>query len=452
MQDPLAALPHILSAYDVLLTPFYFLLLLFWIIRWKKKHYQQSPLKKYIIPAFVIKTFSCILLSFLYEFYYGYSDAHNYFTGATEIWNATKHNPIYGLELVFKPIEKWSPAAMEFGQYMSKPSFVAGITNMFRISGFIGMFCFGTYLPIALVISLLSFIGSWKICLVFAEEFPVYANKIAFTCLFAPSFIFWSTNIMKDPLCIFGLGLCVSALYSLMKGRFKLIHLFEMIAGALIMLSLKSYIFYLFCIAACFSIYIHLVTRVAVKLKIFLRMGLLLVMFFIVSLAVWQKSYFAEAFSGDFMNEVTTIQNSQIDAGGSLYILRGVDDLSFRGIIKTYINSLNVALFRPYPWEIPNLIATANAIESFAVLLVSFYLLIKLKIFGFFKLAFQNRILAFALLFTLLLAPLAGLVSFNFGTLVRYKTPIVPFYYTFLAIAYYKTKEKRDRLNVLDKI
>jgi hypothetical protein len=443
MQDPLAALPHILSAYDAFLTPFYFLLLLFWVIRWKKKHYDHSPLKKFIIPAFVIKAFSCILLSLLYEFYYGYSDAHNYFTGATEIWNATKHNPIYGLELVFKPIEKWSPAAMEFGQYMSKPSFVAGITNMFKISGFIGMFCFGTYLPIALVISLLSFIGSWKICLVFAEEFPAYAKKIAFTCLFAPSFIFWSTNIMKDPLCIFGLGLCVSALYNLMKGRFKFSNLLEMIAGAVIMLSLKSYIFYLFCIAACFAIYIHLVTSLAIKFKVFIRIGLLLVVFLGAGIAILEKNYFVEAFSGDFMNEVKIIQITQIDAGGSLYILPGVDDLSFIGIVKTYINSLNVALFRPYPWEIPNLIAIANAMESFAVLLLSFYLLIKLKIFGFFKFAFQNRILAFALLFTLLLAPLAGLVSFSFGTLVRYKAPMVPFYYTYLAVAYLKTKEKK---------
>ena len=61
---------------------------------------------------------------------------------------------------------------------------------------------------------------------------------------------------------------------------------------------------------------------------------------------------------------------------------------------------------------------------------------------GFFTFAFKNRILTFALIFTLILAPLAGLVSFNFGTLVRYKTPVVPFYYTYLVLLYYKAKEK----------
>ena len=445
MQDPLAALPHILSVYDVLLTPFYFLLLLFWVFRWKKKHYQHSPVGKYIVPAFAIKAFSCILLSLLYEFYYGYSDAHNYFTGATEIWNATKHHPSVGLELVFKPVEKWSLSAQEFGQYMSKPAFVAGLSNMFRISGFIGMFCFGTYIPIALVITLLSFIGSWKIFMVFAEEFPAYVKKTALTCLFAPSFVFWSTNIMKDPLCIFGLGLCVSALYSLMKGRFKMVQFIELIAGAALILSLKSYIFYLFCVAAAFSIYIHLITNAKSKLKIFIRLGMLLVVCLAAVIGIWQKNYFSEVFYGDFMGEVTSIQNSQIYAGGSLYVLPKVDDLSLPGIIRTYMNSLNVALFRPYLWEVPNVIATANALESFVVLLCTIYLLLKLKVIGFFRFAFRNRILAFSLLFTLLLAPLAGLVSFNFGTLVRYKTPIVPFYYTFLVVVYLKTKVKKER-------
>ncbi|MDN3658341.1 hypothetical protein QWZ08_21990 [Ferruginibacter paludis] len=150
------------------------------------------------------------------------------------------------------------------------------------------------------------------------------------------------------------------------------------------------------------------------------------------------------------MNEVLFIQNSQKNQGGSVYVLSNVDDFSFWGIIKTYFSSLTVALFRPYIWEIPNLIATANALESLLVFIFTFYLLIKLKITGFFSAAFKNRILTFSLIFTLLLAPLAGLVSFNFGTLVRYKAPVVPFYYTYLILLYYtvlphkKVKEKEQ--------
>ena len=439
-------LTHILSYYDAILTPVYFLIILLLLNRWKKKYYHNSPLKKYIIPAFVLKAFCCVLLALLYEFYYGYSDAHNYFTGATDVWTATKENPLYGLELVLKPIEKCSPAAQIFATYMSNREFAYTTVNMFKTAGFIGMFCFGTYLPIALFICLLSFIGSWKIFKVFVEEFPAHYKKIALTCLFAPSFVFWGTNIMKDPLCIFGLGLSVSALYNMMKGRFSFLQLLQLIAGAFIMLAFKSYIFYIFCVAGAFSIYINLMTSKKVKFKILIRLAMFALFFLVSILIIWQKNYLAEVLSSGFINEVTTIQSIQKEQGGSVYVLPNADDFSFFGILRTYFNSLNVALFRPYLWEVPNLIATANALESFIVLAFSVYLLIRLKIAGFFTFAFKNRVAAFALVFTLLLAPLAGLVSFNFGTLVRYKTPVVPFYYTYLIILYYKTKEKNAEI------
>ena len=438
----MSALPHILSFYDLILTPIYFFILLAWVILWKRKYYHNSPYKKYIIPAFIIKVICCILLALLYEFYYGFGDPHNYYTGAVEIWTATKENPLYGLELVFKPINQYSPAVQEFATHISYPAFSGEIVNIFKVSGFIGMFCFGTYLPIALFISLLSFIGSWKIFIVFAEEFPTHYKKIALTCLFVPSFVFWSTNILKDPLAIYGLGLCVSALYNLMKGRHSFLIILQMLAGAYIMFSFKIYVFYIFCIAAFFSIGVHLISNSTSKFLMRLAVFLLLLL-----LTIWgvsQKDYLFEAISVGVMKTVMTVQNVQKDQGGSAYVISNVENGNPLGIIRTYLQSLNVALFRPYFWESSNVIVFANALESSAVLLFTVYLLIKSKIIGFFTFAFKNRVLTFALVFTFLLAPLAGLISFNFGTLVRYKAPVVPFYYTYLILLYYKTKEKAN--------
>ena len=436
----MSALPHILSFYDLILTPIYFLILLAWIIFWKKKYYHDSPYKKYILPAFVIKVICCVLLALLYEFYYGFGDPHNYYTGAVEIWNATKENPLYGLDLVFKPINQYSLAEQEFATHISYPAFSVEIVNIFKVSGFIGMFCFGTYLPIALFISFLSFIGSWKIFIVFTEEFPTYYKQIALTCLFVPSFVFWSTNILKDPLCIYGLGLCVSALYNLMKRRYSFLIILQMFAGAFVMFSLKKYIFFIFCIAGFFSVGVHLISNSTSKFL--MRLGVFLVLLLLTIWGVSQKDYLFEIFSFGIMQTVTAVQNVQKDQGGSVYVITNVDSGNFFGIIRTYLQSLNVALFRPYFWESSSAIVFANALESFVVLLFTVYLLIKSKIIGFFTFAFKNRVLTFAFVFTLLLAPLAGLISFNFGTLVRYRAPVVPFYYTYLILLYYKTKEK----------
>lgn len=451
MQEQMAGSPYLLSYYDVILTPVYFLLILLWVVRWKKKYYNNSPLKKYIVPAFVLKSICCVLLACLYSFYYGYSDSQFFYAGAIEIWKATKANPLYGFELVFKPVENCSLAAQQFAIHMTREVYVSSMMNMFKISGFIGMFCFGTYLPIALIFTLLSFIGSWKIFIVFAEEFPQYSRKTALTCLFAPSFIFWSTNVLKDPLCIFGLGLCLSSLYNFMKGRGSVFRAIEMISGALIMLAFKNYIFYIFCAAAMVSIYKHFTTSSFLRFQFLLKLVMLVAMISAAILIFLKRSELIQSFSGGFMNEVMVIQNTQKQQGGAVYVLSNVDDFSLWGIIKTYLNSINVALFRPYLWEVPNLIAVANALESFLVLAFTIYLLLRSKLKGFFAIALKNRVLTFAMVFTLLLAPLAGLVSFNFGTLVRYKAPAIPFYYSYLIILYYKLKENNSGTLTTDK-
>lgn len=429
---------------DAFLTPVYFLLLLLWIIRWKNKYFKNSPIKRYILPFFILKSISCILLAFLFAFYYGYSDSLNYYEGAKNIWTAFLQNPIYGLELVFKPFNECSDAAKLLGEHIGDPKFSDNIVAMFKISGFIGMFCFGAYLPIALFITLLSFLGTWKIFMVFAEEFPRYYKKIALTCLFAPSFLFWSTNIMKEPLCIYALGLCISALYNMLKGRFKFKMIIEISVGVFLMLTLKSYIFYIFCVAAFCCICIFFLSKINKRHITVIRLVIILMFLIIILVGFLEKNNINIILTSNIINDVFVIQNSQMDVGGSSYIIPNIDDGSFFGVLKTYVLSLNVALFRPYIWETPNIISVANALESSAVMLFSFYLLYKLKIIGFFKIALENKILTFSLIFTLLLAPLAGVVSFNFGTLVRYKAPTIPFFYTYLILIYYKVKEKKN--------
>ncbi len=68
----------------------------------------------------------------------------------------------------------------------------------------------------------------------------------------------------------------------------------------------------------------------------------------------------------------------------SSYIIPNVTDFSPLGIISSYLLSLNVALFRPYLWEIRNPLMILSALESFAVLLATAFLLFKTKVIGFF--------------------------------------------------------------------
>jgi hypothetical protein len=54
---------------------------------------------------------------------------------------------------------------------------------------------------------------------------------------------------------------------------------------------------------------------------------------------------------------------------------------------------------------------------------------------------FKDNLLIFCIVFALIFSLAVGITSGNFGTLMRYKIPMMPFYYSALAIIYIKAKE-----------
>lgn len=434
-----------LTYYDAILAPIYFILILLLLIRWKRKYYSNTPIAKYIIPCFILKVCCCVFLACIINFYYGYGDMMTYFKGSQEIWNAAKESPLYGLELIFKPIENCSFGAQKYADQLINPIHPHSTLSLFKFSGFLSIFCFGTYLPIAFIFSLLAFWGTWRIFMVFYEEYPEHHKAIALGCLFAPSALLWGTNILKDPLCMYGLGLCVTSLFAIIKRRLKLVNIIEFIIGSILLISFKDYIFYIFLLGVLFTFLFRYKSRYPIIKTIFYFITII----GLVAGALWAYKNVQLLGSLVYINftesaqKIQNSQNIQTEEGASGYILPGLTDFSAWGIFRSYLLALNVALFRPYIWEVRNPLMLLNAVESTAILLLTFYLLIKTKFANFFKFALQKPILFFALIFSLLLAPLAGYVSFNFGTLVRYKFPMVPFFYTYLLLLYMDVKYKK---------
>jgi hypothetical protein len=439
----------ILNYRDVIFAPLYFIVLLRIIIIWKRKYYSNNPIGKYIVPLFLLKIACCVFLACLYHFYYGYSDSQGYYTGGREIYNATFSNPKYGMELLFKPFKDCSTQAQQFAEYVDLDDGSTNTIAMYKLTGFVAIFCFGTYLPIAFVFTLAALIGAWRIFLVFNEQFPQYRKLIALSCLFAPSALLWGTNVIKDPLCLFGLGLCITGLYKFMKRTFKLINLIEVIIGAMLLLTLKDYIFYIFIAAAIPAIYLDYLLKIKngfIKIVVHAIMCIL-----IIAVCLWMKNndnLVGEIVNKNFIEITESIQTGQMmtdDEKNSSYIIPNAADFSPLGIASSYLLSLNVALFRPYFWEIKNPLMVASAIESFAIMLFTAFLLFKTRFIGFFSFAFKDPLLLFALIFSLLMAPLAGFVSFNFGTLSRYKLPMISLFYVYLSILYASTKNKQSQ-------
>lgn len=431
-------LPYILTITDLYLTPLYILLIFFIVRKWKKRNYSDSPLRKYIYPALLCRMLGCIFLTLIFNFYYGYGDTFSYYTGAREIWEAFVKSPAIAWELIADHPRNYSSEALEFAGHSGYPGFASSYYSMFKISGVIGLLCFGSYLPIAMVFSLLSFWGTWMIFLVFNEAYPQLRKYTAITTLFIPSIIVWTNGILKEPICMFALGLCFYAFNNILKGRSVTKNFVFLILGSLILLNIKDYILYIFLTALCFWSYksfINRITsrffRVAIKGVIYLCFLIGLIYFFTNEDNQVQQSfttYFAKA--ENLQNVMVTI-NKDFNSGSG-YVLP-TNDFSSWGILRSFFLSLNVAFFRPYLWECTNPLMLLNFLESFATTLFIIFLLFKAGVVKIFQ-NLKDPLLLFSLIFSVLMAALVGFISFNFGTLIRYKTPFEPFFYTMLVI------------------
>ena len=134
---------------------------------------------------------------------------------------------------------------------------------------------------------------------------------------------------------------------------------------------------------------------------------------------------------------------------GSTYDL-GAQDGTMSGMAKIALPAINVALFRPYIWEARNLTMFVSSLESLWFLFLTLRILIKVGFFRTFSIIGETPMVLFCFIFAITFAFAVGISSYNFGTLVRYKIPFMPFYLSGLFIMEgfieKKTKKKPIKL------
>ena len=123
--------------------------------------------------------------------------------------------------------------------------------------------------------------------------------------------------------------------------------------------------------------------------------------------------------------------------GGSVYTLGDDFDFTLLGMLRKFPLAVNVTLFRPYLWEAYNPVMLLSALESFATLVLTVYILFQVGIGRLFRYLTARPIILFCLLFAVAFSFSVGISTYNFGSLVRYKIPMFPFYLSGLFILQY---------------
>ena len=131
--------------------------------------------------------------------------------------------------------------------------------------------------------------------------------------------------------------------------------------------------------------------------------------------------------------------------GANNYKLDRIDG-SISGLLRSAPLATFTALFRPLPWEIGSPTMVVSAIENTILLFFVLYSLFRIGPFKFFKITFKDPFLVYCLVFSLFFAFGVGIAGTNFGALVRYKIPLMPFFFSLIYIIRQKSISSNKKI------
>ena len=436
---------------DFLFTPVY-LLLVYFIAYTTRSRFSNSLTAPYFIPALSVKIIGAICLGLVYQFYYKGGDTFNYFDQSNVIHQAFANNLFTGLKLLLAN-GNFEPSTFEYTTqiyWYNSPSeyFVIKMTALF------GLFCDNSYSTIAIFFAIFSFSGLWATFSTLVRVAPGQSRILAWCILFVPSVFFWGSGLMKDTIALGALGW-------LFYGFHRGLILKEAVPKTIVIILISSYIIYQV------KIYILLSFLPPAVLWVFLETGksfrssasswvikpLLLIVG--ISFAYLAATTVTE---GDAKYDLDNIgRRTKINADylyrislaqqGSAYYLGDLDG-SLESMIRHSPDAVIVTLFRPFLWEVNNPLMLLAAVESliFTVFLISLFA--RPGVLNSVRALIKVPIISFCFIFCLIFSVAVGLNSFNFGTLVRYKIQLLPFYLTGIALIKYYCKQAQGRIAI----
>lgn len=410
--------------------------------------------RPYFFPALTAKILGALALGLIYQFYYSGGDTFNFHThGSRHIWDAFVDSPSKGLKLLFSDASNMRGVY----EYASKIYFINDQSSYFviRIAALFDLLTFSTYSATAVLFALISFGGGWAFFTYMCRLKPELRFWIALAVLFIPSVVFWGSGIMKDTLTFAGLGFLTFALGNIYEKRNMMSSLIIVLISVFVIFSIKKYILFCFLPAAMIWFYMLKVRSIrSVALKV------LIVPFFItivVGAAYYSLLLVGEGdtrYSLDKIAETAKITAYDIrywtgKEAGSGYSLGELDG-TFGSMLSLTPQAINVSLFRPYVWEVRNPLMALSSVEGLLLLMLTIYVMIKK--WKHLIQAFREPIVLFCFVFSITFAFAVGVSTYNFGTLSRYKIPLMPFYLlTLIFILYYENKARKvDELEITE--
>ncbi len=437
---------ELIYAQDLILVPLYLLGIFFFLSYLKKK--QPPEIRRYFLPGYYIRMAGIALFLIHHILIYtGGVDSFTYYWATNSMWEMFSINPSEVFKIIFTTTDL-SDYTYPISEFLFMPNEAFSV----RLFSVISFFCFNSYIVISLVAGLFAFGGCWKIFKIFHSLYPSHHKVLAVSTLFIPSVFFWSSVISKEILCIGAMGFLFDALYKFfIVKKNRVLHAAGILLFSYLLIRVKLYILMAFIPSLMVLLLLRWVKRLRSALLRKLAFPVILFVFGILSFLVLDTLGAAlSQFALDKIMEniVTTYKYlTQEGFAESRYTL-GEFSSTLSGVLNMAPAGINVTLFRPYVWEANKPITLLASLESTITLLITLFVVLKVGILRTLSKIGSDPILLFCLVFAMVFALAVGITSGNFGTLMRYKIPMMPFYFTGLAILY-KTRNDANAMSSL---
>lgn len=415
---------------DLIVTPLV-LLIIFLVAYLIRPYVTDERNYRYFLPALGVKVVGAIALGIVYQFYYGSGDTFVYHNlGSRIIWDAFVESPATGFKLLFA--DNSNPG--DLYRYASQIYFFRDPNSymVVRIAFLLDLLTFSTYSATACLFAVISFIGSWQFYLTFYKQYPHLHGQVAVAAFFIPSVFFWGSGVLKDSIILACLGIATYQIYTLfIERRVKLSSILLLLLSLYLIFNIKKFILQAYLpmvILWLGASQLHQLRSVILRVMLVPFVAIFLIVsgsFTVVKIGEDDDRYEVSKLAATARTTAYDIRYWSGRFAGSGYSLGDLDG-TFESMLRLAPQAINVSLYRPYLWEVHNPLMFMSALESLAFLIFSLVVLWKSKRYLFTLLMDYNVL--FCLSFSIVLAFAVGISTFNFGTLIRYKIPLLPFF------------------------
>ncbi|MEO5980664.1 MAG: hypothetical protein ABIS36_18935 [Chryseolinea sp.] len=385
-----------------------------WLI-WMK----SNPLiRKFFWPAWFLKLMSGVGIGLLYTYYYPASDTITYHDDAEIMADFARRNFAGYLDFLWHG-DGTSEIWPQISSIQPRALFIVKIVSV------VSLMTEDNYWVSSMYFSLLSLWGVWKLCEEIMHDLPAIRFQLVASFLFLPSFVFWSSGLIKESIAVAALFyLCALVIKAWFYRRLELWEWIILPFALLTLWNLKYYYLAMFApivFAMLSSRYLfQKYKRVSFGVRCCVWSSLLIAPLIIMAMSHpnLHPKVFLEVIVANYEDFVDSSQPEGVIFYKSL-------EPTISSVVVNSPKALFSGFFRPLPWEAHTIVQVLDAIENTIILIITLFALTRIKLLA----GSPYRLLiGSALLYCLILCLFLAMSTPNFGSLARYRVGFMPFY------------------------